>query len=106
MTSCANKGWPMDPYDFLIVAILLGVPLLYLVLQVLTVTRWRGGFRSAAMIPPLLWALWIAVFVHDVTRDPTSHNLFPFEILIGALLSLVYLTCLKLAHWLMAGRSG
>jgi hypothetical protein len=48
----------MDPYDFLM--ILLGVPLLYLVLQVRTVTRWTGGFRSAVLIPAPLGALTIS----------------------------------------------
>ena len=49
----------------------------------------REEWRLLAYVPvaPLaLWAPWIA---WDVTRDPTSHNLWPFEAVMWGLLSLV-----------------
>ena len=35
--------------------------------------------------------MWGSLFVRDIARDPTSHNLFPFEILIGVAVALPYL---------------
>ena len=47
----------------------------------------------------------MAKFAWDVTLDPTSHNLFPFELLIGAGMALLYLCCLALLRRLAEGRA-
>jgi hypothetical protein len=73
-----------------------GLPLAYITLQVRALNRWDGTFRMAASLPVLAWTLWGLVFAIDVTRDPTSHNLFPFEILIGAILASGYLCVLAI----------
>ena len=80
--------------------LLLAIPLAYLWLQVRTIRRWAGKWRLAACLPVLGWAIWLVGFVHDVVRDPTSHNLFPFEILIGVGLSIIYLGALAIGRWL------
>ena len=41
----------------------------------------------------------------DVTVDATSHNLFPFELLIGTSGALLYLCCLALLRRLAEGRA-
>jgi hypothetical protein len=74
----------------------LGLPLAYIAFQIRALTRWDGTFKMAAGLPVLAWALWGFVFAIDVTRDPTSHNLFPFEILIGAILASGYLCVLAI----------
>jgi hypothetical protein len=74
--------------------VLLGVPLGYLALQLRLLRRWRGGWRLAAGAPLPIWLIWVARFAWDTTLDPTSHNLFPFEILIGAAAALLYLAVL------------
>lgn len=71
--------------------ILLGVPLGYLALQRRALAAWRGGFRLAAALPLPGWIVWGAKLALDLARDPTSHNLFPFEVLIGAAMALAYL---------------
>ncbi|MGH8662239.1 MAG: hypothetical protein ACREUB_10835 [Burkholderiales bacterium] len=45
------------------------------------VWKWRGGWRIAAAVPALVMAFVIGRIVIDTARDPTSHNLWPFEIL-------------------------
>src|SRR5688572_3910310 len=65
-------------------AVLLGLPLGYLALQTRLLRRWHSGWRLAAAAPLPFWLMWAARFAWDTTLDPTSHNLFPFEILIGA----------------------
>lgn len=51
------------------------------------VWRWRGGWRIAAALPAGLMAFVVLRIVVDVARDPTSHNLWPFEILLTGALS-------------------
>lgn len=42
---------------------------------------WRGAWRAAAAIPVAMMAFAVLRIVVDVVRDPTSHNLWPFELL-------------------------
>ena len=65
--------------------------------------RWAGAWRLAAGLPLLGWAIWGGNFARDVTRDPTSHNLFPFEVLIGAGMALLYLGGLAVLRRLTLG---
>ena len=44
--------------------------------------RWRGIWRVLAAIPAALMAWTVLNIVVGVARDPTSHNLWPFEILL------------------------
>jgi hypothetical protein len=62
--------------------------------------KWRGGWRIAAAVPALMMAFVIGRFVVDTARDPTSHNLWPFEILMWGGASAVVMGVLALAKWL------
>jgi hypothetical protein len=74
------------------------VPLAYVWLQVRLLQRWTGAWRMAVLVPPIGWMIWATGFVRDVSVDPTSHNLFPLEILLGVLLASLYLGSLTLAR--------
>jgi hypothetical protein len=67
------------------------------------VWKWRGGWRIAAAVPALMMAFVIGRIVIDTARDPTSHNLWPFEILMWGGASAVAMGALALFRWL-AGR--
>lgn len=43
--------------------------------------RWRGGWRLAALLPPLGVIVVGATIVVEISIDPTTHNLWPFEVL-------------------------
>lgn len=43
--------------------------------------RWRGGWRIAAAVPAAMMAFVVLRILVGVAIDPTSHNLWPFEIL-------------------------
>lgn len=60
--------------------------------------RWRGGWRIAAAVPALLMTFVVLRIVADGARDPTSHNLWPFEILQAGVLSLVAMVALMVAR--------
>ena len=91
----------MEWLDATMLALLAGLPLSYVVVQYFALTRWTGGLRIAAAVPLPLWLVWGAILVVDLFRDPTSHNLLPFEILLGAIVALVYLAFLQLVRLTM-----
>lgn len=67
------------------------VPTLYLlgvlgVVLGLAQPRWWP--LSSGLTVSLILILWSINFIHDVALDPTSHNLFPFEIAIIVFLAL------------------
>lgn len=64
--------------------------------------RWRGGWRVAGAVPLVAAAFVAGRIVLDTARDPTSHNLWPFEIAIVGGASAVYLGLLALARRFLA----
>lgn len=53
--------------------------------------RWPGGWRKAAVIPGIVVAFVVLRILFDTARDPTSHNLWPFEIVIWCGLSTLWM---------------
>jgi hypothetical protein len=60
--------------------------------------RWRGGWRIAAALPLATLAVVAGRIVVDTARDPTSHNLWPFEVLMAGGAGLVFLAAAFLAR--------
>lgn len=81
---------------FVLVAFATG--LLGFVLPGWAVWRRHGAWRMAAAGPAAMMAFVILRIVVDGLRDPTSHNLFPFEILLAGSASTVMMIVLYLAH--------
>jgi len=86
-------------YGFMLVVLALvlagiGVPLW-------SVWKWRGGWRIAAAVPAAVVGFVVLRILIDTARDPTSHNLWPFEILIFGTVALVIIGVLKLARRLL-----
>ncbi len=52
----------------------------------------------ASAIPLALMGFVVLRIVFDTTRDPTSHNLWPFEILMWGTASLAFMLVLKIAR--------
>ena len=87
---------------FLVIAF--GMPLVYLVVQLRALCRWEGLARKLAWLSALVAVVYVAKFAVDVSVDPTSHNLLPFELILVSLIGLAYLgVCAlgrKVAAWL------
>lgn len=66
-----------------------------------SVWKWRGGWRIAAAVPVVVILFVVLRIVIDTARDPTSHNLWPFEILQFGIVALVIVGGLKLARRFM-----
>ena len=59
--------------------------------------RWRGGWRIAAAVPAALMSFVVLRIFVGVLIDPSSHNLWPFEILQTGALSVVIMMGLMVA---------
>lgn len=64
--------------------------------------RWRGAWRIGAAIPAAVMAFVVLRICIDTARDPTSHNLWPFEIVMWGGLACGCTLLLGLAHKLFA----
>ena len=73
---------------FLLIAF--GLPLVYLVVQLRALCRWEGIARKLAWLSALAAVVYVAKFAIDVSVDPTSHNLLPFELILVSLIGLAY----------------
>jgi hypothetical protein len=62
------------------------------------IRRWRGGWRVAAAVPVVMMGFVVLRIIVDTAGDPTSHNLWPFEILQVGVLSLVVIGVLLAAR--------
>lgn len=67
--------------------------------------RWRGAWRVAAALPALgvTWVV-LSLFI-DTARDPTSHNLWPFEIVFAGVLSVGAMLVLALLRRILHARA-
>lgn len=60
--------------------------------------RWRGAWRVAAAVPALAMAIVLLNIVIGTAIDPTSHNLWPFEILMWSVGSVAVMAGLALVR--------
>jgi hypothetical protein len=77
-----------------------------LALPLVALRRWDGGWKLAALVPVAIVGFVIVRIAIDTAGDPTSHNLWPFEVLIAGLASLAVTGVLALARRLTAGARG
>ena len=66
--------------------------------------RWRGLWRIAATLPALAMAYVVLRLNIDTARDPTSHNLWPFEILFTSALCVGGFCQLSLLRFILTAR--
>jgi hypothetical protein len=88
---------------FMLAALALGIG--GVVLPILAIRRWRGGWRLAAAVP----AAWVGFVVLRIAAgtalDPTSHNLWPFEILYASVVSLALLAAMAVGRRLFSSQA-
>ncbi|MDN5940915.1 MAG: hypothetical protein L0H94_03440 [Nitrospira sp.] len=83
-------------YGFMLAMLALG--LLGVTAPAWAMRHWRGGWRIAAAVPAAMMAFVVLRIVFNATLDPTSHNLWPFEILQVGALSVVVMVVLVVAR--------
>lgn len=60
--------------------------------------KWNGWWRYAAVLPLLVIATVVLRILVDTHRDPTSHNLWPFEIVMFGGGGLIFMAALNIAR--------
>ncbi|HEY3179706.1 MAG TPA: hypothetical protein VGL25_12580 [Casimicrobiaceae bacterium] len=68
-----------------------------------SVWKWRGGWKIAPAVPATVVGFVALRIIIDTARDPTSHNLWPFEIIMFGTIALAVIGVLKLARRLLRG---
>ena len=86
------------PFMLLIAALALG----FVVAQGWALVRWQGIWRWLAGVPLLLVSVVVLRIIVDTSADPTSHNLWPFEVLGVMVLAGVALGGLQLGRVFVA----
>lgn len=91
----------------------LGVMVCVLVLFLLAVAwplramrRWQGGWRVVAMVPLAVIGFVALRIVVGTWWDPTSHNLWPFEVAFAGLISLAVMAAAVMLRWMLGVRDG
>lgn len=67
--------------------------------------KWQGGWKLAASVPIVIMGFVVLRLLWDTAIDPTSHNLWPFEMIMYGLLSLGITGLLALLRRLMQGQN-
>ncbi len=76
-----------------------------IVFDVLLIRRWRGWWRGAACAPIAALVVWASVIAVGIIQDPTSHNLWPMELILWGAAALVALGLLALLKRLVKPRN-
>ena len=82
-----DTSLPMTLFGFATLALLVGG----IAIPLRAIWKWRGGWRMAAMIPIALMGFIVLRIIVGTSIDPTSHNLWPFEILMWGSVTLLIL---------------
>lgn len=96
MSTSPGAGAMLFVGGFMLAVVALG--LLGIFAPVWAMRRWSGGWRLAAAVPAVMIAFVVVRIVVGVAVDPTSHNLWPFEILQVGTLSIVVIGVLFAAR--------
>lgn len=85
--------------------LVLGLAIGLVVLGIRGLLRWDGVWRWLALVVPLPLLVTGVRIIVDTRADPTSHNLWPFEVLASAVISLILLVVLEIGRAVFARRS-
>lgn len=81
-----------------VMPLLLGAVLACVGAPAWAVWKWRGGWRLAAALPFVVMAFVVGRIIVDTARDPTSHNLWPLEIVYSGAAGLALIGVLALVR--------
>jgi hypothetical protein len=81
---------------FTLFVLILGIGLA--VFGVRALVRWHAGWRWAALAPLLVVLVNVLTIAVDIRADPTSHNLWPFEVLAMVVIASAVLGAIELCR--------
>ena len=95
MSEPIGAGDGLFAIGFMVAVVAIGIG--GIALPVRAMRRWQGGWRLAAALPVLWVAFVVLRIVVGTALDPTSHNLWPFEIGQAGVVSLMLIGLIALA---------
>ena len=96
MSEPLNVGDQVFAAGFMLAVLAIGIG--GIALPIRAMRRWQGGWRLAAAVPAGWVGLVVLRIVLGTALDPTSHNLWPFEILQASVVSLVLIGAVTLGR--------
>ena len=100
MSEPLSVGAQLFGAGFMLTVLALGIG--GIALPIRAIYRWNGGWRLAAALPTAWVGLVVLRIVLGTAVDPTSHNLWPFEIVYASVVSLVAIGVLTVARRLFS----
>ncbi|MGH8504420.1 MAG: hypothetical protein ACRETM_00475 [Stenotrophobium sp.] len=101
----ARMKQPVTTSDRVFMSGFMGVVLLLMLsgfaLPAWALWKWSGGWRLAAAVPVAIMGFVVLRFLLDTALDPTSHNLWPFEMIMYGMLCVGIIGVLTLMRRLM-----
>ena len=94
----ANRGIGDTALGLVLMPLFLALVLACVGAPIWALWKWRGWWRLAAVVPFAVMAFVVGRIVVDTARDPTSHNLWPFEILYSGAAGLALIVVLALVR--------
>lgn len=76
--------------------LLVANPLFLIWLALRSCIVWNGAWRIIALMPLAGFIIHVAALFFAIMREPTSHNLWPFEIILTSFLGWSVLLCFYL----------
>jgi hypothetical protein len=104
-TADANRGIGDTVLGLVLMPLFLALVLACVGAPVWALWKWRGWWRLAAVVPFAVMAFVVGRIVVDTARDPTSHNLWPFEILYSGAAGLALIIVLALVRRFTGARA-
>ena len=83
---------------------ILGLAAVLVVVGVRALLRWDGPWRWLVLLMLLPLVVTGSRIVVDVRADPTAHNLWPFEVLAAAVVSLILLAVFAIGRTVLSRR--
>ena len=81
------------------------IPCILVFLCVKLYRNWNAPYQAIALLPLMPLPVWFAKFLFDIKRDPTSHNLFPFEVFFVIIAGFVILLIVSVLRTLWLNRN-
>ena len=95
MSEPLGPGGGLFAAGFMLAVLAIGIG--GIALPIRNMRRWEGGWRLVAALPALWVGFVVLRIVLGTSVDPTSHNLWPFEIVQASVASLVLTALIALA---------
>jgi hypothetical protein len=96
--AASPRGMGETALGLLVMPLLAGAVFACLGAPVWALWKWRGWWRLAGVVPFAVMAFVVGRIVVDTSRDPTSHNLWPLEIVYSGAAGLALIAVLALVR--------